>query len=371
MMSSLNSNCKSKNADSRSGISLMEVLISIGIMAVGMVAIASLLPAGGVLVKRATIEERKAEMGLNIAKEFKINGFSDPTSWLSYSSAWQVYVPPTDPAAAVESIAIDPMMLSANPSNVAVRSFPANGVSGAPVMRRVSLKQCGVQSGTNYTLSNPLSELKCMMTNELVVDQPDDKTLPGTSHMMLDSSSTPLKRDYEGNYTWLATITFPTSEFAPSAASFGNTALLSIAVANARPMTAPTSGSGQEEMLSVDQPASGSPPVSMGGAEITAAGSTAQLDMLVPGRWVILCRYQQVPNLPSGTPRQPQPIFKWYRITNSSESSTSGKQDVTLVGPDWVWGDSSHLTYLCAFADVVAVYERSIHLEDPSSIWNQ
>ena len=58
----------------RAGISLMEVLISIFIMAVGMVSIASLLPVGGIQVQKANVEEQKAMLGLNAQREFQIRG---------------------------------------------------------------------------------------------------------------------------------------------------------------------------------------------------------------------------------------------------------------------------------------------------------
>ncbi len=71
----------------RTGISLMEVLISIGIMAIGMVSIASLLPVGGLQVERANIEERKAELGLNAYREFQICGMGDPNKWVGAAPA--------------------------------------------------------------------------------------------------------------------------------------------------------------------------------------------------------------------------------------------------------------------------------------------
>ena len=62
-----NSECRIQNAEPRHrrrGISLMEVLISIGIVAVGLVSIAALIPVGGIQAQKADIEQRKAETGL-------------------------------------------------------------------------------------------------------------------------------------------------------------------------------------------------------------------------------------------------------------------------------------------------------------------
>ncbi len=60
----------------RRGISLLEVLISIGIMAVGLISVMSLLPVGGIQAQKADIEQRKAETGLNIVREFKTRGMA-------------------------------------------------------------------------------------------------------------------------------------------------------------------------------------------------------------------------------------------------------------------------------------------------------
>ena len=68
----------------RRGITLMEVLISIGIMAIGLVSVASLLPVGGLQQQKANVEERKAQLVLNAVRDFHVRGMAavrDPVNF--------------------------------------------------------------------------------------------------------------------------------------------------------------------------------------------------------------------------------------------------------------------------------------------------
>lgn len=364
----------------RSGISLMEVLISIGIMAIGMLSIASLLPVGNVQTQRATTEERKAEMGLNVYREFQIRGMANPKNWARHSSgtSWVNYLEgsPTIATAEYPPIVIDPFMIAvahnAQPTaqDTAVDSFPANGIGG-PVMKRLTVTAASTVTGTppaySYTPNRALADAIFTMTNELVVDQPEDRSLPATSPNTTDVSEAQYHRPYEGNFSWLATIA-PQSGTSAVPAS-GDQCILSIVIFERRRATAPSSTNAQEEMVEVNDaspPAAGNVNITGGEMTLGKSGTTldAKLSLAKPGSWLMLCRTDGT------TPPKPR-IFKWYRIVSSNEASTAGTLDVTLAGPDWVWGGTANPTYACLFDGVVAVYERSIHLEDPSSIWNQ
>ena len=80
------------------GISLLEVLIAIFIVAVGLLSIASLLPIGSIQLEKAGIEERKATLGINALRDFQTRGFGNPSNWVAYndiaspSPPWIPYV---------------------------------------------------------------------------------------------------------------------------------------------------------------------------------------------------------------------------------------------------------------------------------------
>lgn len=86
--------------NNRSGITLLEVLISIGILSVGLASVMALIPAGGNQAKKAMIEDRRGAMG--------VAGFADLVNFGMLNTANWSTVPTTVPAAAYR-IVIDPI----------------------------------------------------------------------------------------------------------------------------------------------------------------------------------------------------------------------------------------------------------------------
>lgn len=82
--------------DSRRGITLMEVLIAIGILAIGLTSVAALLPAGGSQAKKAVMADRAATLAENALSDAVTYGLCRPDALLN-----------PDPSAA--RIVIDPL----------------------------------------------------------------------------------------------------------------------------------------------------------------------------------------------------------------------------------------------------------------------
>ena len=118
-----------------------------------------------------------------------------------------------------------------------------------------------------------------------------------------------------------------------------------------------------EDWVSVAQPAGNPPPVNIGGGDITlTTPNDTQASYARPGYWLALCRA----DTSAAYPRAPN-ILKWYRIVTAASDSSNNLQ-MTLAGPDWIWGDTNHPTYACLFDGAVGCYERVIHLDGPS-LW--
>lgn len=71
---------------SRRGISLLEVLISIGILAIGLSAVVSLVPAGKSEAGKAVILDRAAALGMNSLNDAVTFGLTRPASFSSNST---------------------------------------------------------------------------------------------------------------------------------------------------------------------------------------------------------------------------------------------------------------------------------------------
>jgi hypothetical protein len=262
-------------------------------------------------------------------------------------------------------------VVSNNPSNASnVQAFPAMDPisSGMQIPRLTVAQACAISgSAPNITITpnKMLAENICSLVDDLVVDQPDDASQPAQASFVMDSSSPPkpVKRQYVGDYSWLATLAPYYAD--QLTASPMNQFMLSVVVFNKRLLTVPTATSKQEDIVNVTSMAAGT--VNIGGGDITITGASVsgppsqdQIDMARPGTWLMLCRLDD-----TGTTK----VCKWYRIIAASTDDSSGTNvlQVTLNGPDWVWGNpTNRKTYACLFDGAVAVYQRVIHLEGPS-----
>ena len=79
----------------RSGISLTEVLISMGILTVGLLGVAALFPVGGFYMQKAEIADRGSAIAQAVMSDIVTRGMLNPGSWY-------VMVPPNGPAAEPE-----------------------------------------------------------------------------------------------------------------------------------------------------------------------------------------------------------------------------------------------------------------------------
>src|SRR5690348_13625331 len=70
-----------QNCSSRRGISLMEVLISMFVLAIGLLGVAALIPAGKHEIVEATKLETAAMVGRNAFREIQTRGYLNPTTW--------------------------------------------------------------------------------------------------------------------------------------------------------------------------------------------------------------------------------------------------------------------------------------------------
>ena len=399
----------------RHGISLMEVLISIAIMAIGLLSIAALIPVGGIQAQKAEIEQRKADLGLNAFRDFKTRGYgrmpsqsellicsADPNTNASYQ--WRTHGggkyfaadvgitgPPWTGSWANWPVAIDPLMDAAAPSGPGL-NFPAFQVSGVsiPWMNRLTLLSVYNSNAQTYFA---LADAVFRADDDIAIYQPTDTRLPPELYNP-DPKVTPTappKHESVGLYSWLATITPYYPDQAEGAPAAGMLANLSVAIfyrrslPNVNDLTTQNPMYIREGMAAVTcSAASGSNDYnSPGGGDVQLTvtrppNGYAQvlpnpLSFVKAGDWLMLCRFVVDP---TKTPSTTYRVFKWYRVVTADlidETAQTTTQNVTLAGPDWDFaatGNSVVQTYACLFDGIVAVYQRTIRLEGASE-WNQ
>ncbi|MEE3220836.1 MAG: prepilin-type N-terminal cleavage/methylation domain-containing protein, partial [Planctomycetota bacterium] len=64
------------------GITLMEVLIAIFVLAVGLMGVAALLPVGKSQVQKGTVQQRAATLATKAFESLKTRGILKPSNWM-------------------------------------------------------------------------------------------------------------------------------------------------------------------------------------------------------------------------------------------------------------------------------------------------
>ena len=149
------------------GITLLEVLISLGILSVGLAAVVALVPAGGEQAMKAIIEDRRGSLCSSAMADFVNRGLLDPRRWA-----------PAQTPAVNYRLCFDPIgagvFMPAGLTQITPIGF-ATGVMGDEVFR--------AQDDVAYKMP----------------ENDDDPALPLFF-------AGPIKRLSEGNFSWLATL---------------------------------------------------------------------------------------------------------------------------------------------------------------------
>ena len=150
----------------RRGISLLEVLISMGILTVGLASVLALIPAGKSQSRKAAIDDGRGSLGSAALADVVNRGLLRPSIWSNSSATAIVY---------------DPLFQYA--TNAAA-TFPAG-------LTPISLGN----------IAGAASDEVCRGQDDLVYSLPEDEDAPA-----LPAFFSTGKRQTEGYFTWLATL---------------------------------------------------------------------------------------------------------------------------------------------------------------------
>jgi len=155
----------------RSGITLMEVLISIGILSIGLASVVALIPAGGSQAKKTIVEDRRGSMGAGAIADVINYGMLNTATWN------------TIPAAPYR-VVIDPMGNGSFPS--------AAGLAAINV--------------SNIAAGSAVASLVFSASDDLVYADDATTSEPTTEPPVPKLTSDGARRLSEGGYSWLATL---------------------------------------------------------------------------------------------------------------------------------------------------------------------
>ncbi|MCI0358191.1 MAG: hypothetical protein L0211_06895 [Planctomycetaceae bacterium] len=389
----------------RRGVTIMEVLFAIMVTTIGVLAALSLLPAAGMVARKARTADASNTAVTAAVGFFDARGMRRPQSWIAYQVTngqprypWAEFQANTNRSwfDGSQAYCFDPRMIAANwqdPTNPLLGVNVGSGRSGAttfprdivpgpnqPAMWRLSLYS-GMNGPGPAFAPLPLSKLMAdsvfVFDDDLNYDRAADASL--VSSQVIDylpgATTTPARRQKDGHLSWMATLVPKMDRyFGGPGGPLGvspliNTYVLSIVVFHDRPANLVYDFDPMNErVLNVAaMPAGGI----TGGEVLVTAATEADLDIHA-NEWIMLMgMIQPVPlgtDLPTNilVRSRPQPVYKWYRVSDvEAEVTFNGatyERYITLVGQDW---DVARITNTQAVAmeGVAAVMERTVKLE--------
>ncbi|MCH5375975.1 MAG: hypothetical protein JJ992_18555, partial [Planctomycetes bacterium] len=255
------------SAGFRRGSTLLEVMFSIGIVSVGLLGVLLVIPIAGSRTTRGTIADRADRMGRNAVRDFDVRLMRQPNTWTRFNTlaSPQVYVdyparptvsvpnpPPGHPMISSRSFCIDPLFISTHVYNAQQTGTPVDErteffpyyiptANTETRMQRISLRN---QPNGNTGMGVAQAYEVFMSGDDLVFDVPED--LNALPYQNFSTNAT--KRQSEGQFSWMATLTPQQDWLIDGSGSAQNTDLyiLSIVVFHRRDMTMTMSYTGAD-----------------------------------------------------------------------------------------------------------------------------
>jgi type II secretory pathway pseudopilin PulG len=161
----------------RRGITLLEVLISLGILSIGLASVVALIPAGGSQARKAQIEDRRGALGAAALNDIITRGVLNPSTWSSVPASSNLY-----------RLVIDPLGNATVPAACGLTSVSIGNVANG------SMAASEVFRGQD----------------DLVYDATQSEDDPPVPIFIGNA-----KRASEGNFSWLATLVPATTNSNP------------------------------------------------------------------------------------------------------------------------------------------------------------
>jgi hypothetical protein len=359
-------------------------MFAIGVAAIGLLGVMALVPVGLHEVGRGEVVERSSRLAMNAMEDFQTRGFANPNFWCRFDGTPVISTPPVAPPPPVlatwkQSFAIDPQFLAfhsyagtAVPATCNVNLFPyelPSPVASQPRMWRITARPWPGLVVPTLAWADQL----CLLSDELVLDIPGEKTLPPLQkYSLLSGASFPAaKRESEDKFSWMATLA---PKLDTDGASPRDNYVLSVVIFHRRDATY-SLVDGNENVVEIsDFPGTG-----YRGGEVILSSNSPDALSVRRGNWLLLMGWLTAAD---GTST---PLFRWYRVLDADAAPGPGAGgtyaydlDVTLHGADWPYSSmvldsttNTRRSFAVIVKNVVTVYEKTVQLEGESlhSFW--
>ena len=399
----------------RRGVTLLEVLISMGILLVGLLGAASLFPVGSYFMQRGDIADRGSQIAQQAFADLVTRGI-DPDEWqvwdngayrpmgqsmrawmtkyrqsvgnfsigdfqtaLNQAGGFAYLVDPIGIAAGTQA-GLDPQALSIAPFNADLEwlnppDLPGIDASATRINNSWSMfgsnfpvRRLTTSSASMGSLPNALlAEQRFASRDDLSyatqdVDLPTHQRVRGFGSQGGNPPQVGWTRDHAGHFSWLVSIA-PSQSKAREALATDPTAYTYDVTVVVFYRRTPSTMYQTERLVGGQVIATGT-----GGGEILltqlndgVAGSPDE--ELRQGQWVMVCGPH-----PSATPEEPLFFTQWYKVLAIDEEEKGYLQDedtqrlVGLRGPDWPWPPGAQVR-VGLFPGAVAVHTKSLRFK--------
>ncbi len=351
-------------------------MISIGVVGIGLIGVAALIPLAHHKAEQGVREDRKAAMGKRAFREFRVRGMDRPGTGRAGGNAGSPYwlwpgSPNGDPLSIYDptgklvrqSYCLDPMAATA------INRFPAGRNGPIPRLSLLSIRPEDVRrtlpaNNAAYLLNDPRglimtqgqAEEVFRLQDELVFERPDNKNDP-PFQVFLENN----KRLSAGSFSWMVTAV-------PDLNPLSDRWTVSVVVFHRRKLTLSPS---QEVMAQVLIPTVNGldtlrnadvKEVFVKEATTTADRDQAGVRHIKNGDWVMLMQ-QRFFDIDG---RFPSYDMKWYRVIAANDLTTEmdTSRELLLSGPDWQASPLRGPLLMVYLRDVVAVYVKTIRMHD-------
>jgi type II secretory pathway pseudopilin PulG len=363
----------------RRGVTLLEVLFAIGVVAVGLLGVMAILPVALHQVGRGNVADRALRLGQNSISQAEVELLHNTNTWVwrdptlgttSGPAFWSLPNTATpDTLRNYRSYAIDPLFLERRGFNVTLppsgqyydpAKFPYTMTTPAPTppnpdnprMERITLnsrfRDVSLPGPPPKLVPGTMTDIEAnalfVLSDELVFDIPPEVSLSPTA------TYTQTKRESEGTFSWMATLT-PSIDLLRATPS--SNYLLSVVIFHRRNMGMPVDGL-TEKVFPVTAFANGG----YGGGDVTISGADEQ--DVQTGQWILL-----MGQIPTGIAVPDHvPLFKWYQVVATSGApDAAATLDVSLQGADWPAAKTVN-NQAGIIKNIVAIFEQTIVLQD-------
>jgi hypothetical protein len=377
---------KGGTTSARRGLTLIEVLASIGVLTIGLLSLAALLPVGQVTLFEAIKADRAGTCGRAAMRDVIVRRMLDYHNWCdangvlasqanflggsNWSKAWfdqygnlkynQNGVPNMPPSFIIDPLGVTSGSLNSTlGNNLTVSGTQVSWLTNVP---RITLATTNAAGQTlQYSASTAAAVFRA--ADDLVVPLPENMTPPqpqGRPLPQWDTSVSPSALQSQGDYTWFLSVS-PESTANPNNLlqyTVTNPARFTVSVVVCyRRVFNPAGEQAVPVKTYLDTVVEGNI------TNVAQAGGSVQLNQQIGGAnnvnvrendWVALCNN-------SG-------ICRWYRIAAIGDDTSY----LTLSGPDWPYYVLSSGLYgdevVALGQDVVGVYTTTVDL-DTDATW--